>query len=105
MKDAIDYYGPGNVTGERAVLYCVPVPGESSWVAESWKATDAADPILRRYHGQSRGKRSADDAEPAPDVDAYMDADTGAALVKPAATSPGMAGTNVHERPLDACQD
>ncbi|CAM4726768.1 unnamed protein product [Leuciscus chuanchicus] len=55
---AVDFNSRNTVTSERQTFYCVPIPGESQWVKESYAGTSQARVVPSTSYVQNRHKRS-----------------------------------------------
>ncbi|XP_051504614.1 mini-chromosome maintenance complex-binding protein-like isoform X1 [Myxocyprinus asiaticus] len=54
----VDFNSRNTVTSERQTFYCVPIPGESQWVKESYAGTSQARVVPSTSYAPNRHKRS-----------------------------------------------
>ncbi|XP_052468994.1 mini-chromosome maintenance complex-binding protein isoform X1 [Carassius gibelio] len=54
----VDFNSRNTVTSERQTFYCVPIPGESQWVKESYAGTSQARVVPSTSYVPNRHKRS-----------------------------------------------
>nr|XP_055027197.1 mini-chromosome maintenance complex-binding protein isoform X1 [Misgurnus anguillicaudatus] len=54
----VDFNSRKTVTSERQTFYCVPIPGESQWVKESYEGTSQARVVPSTSYAPNRHKRS-----------------------------------------------
>ncbi|XP_008320334.1 mini-chromosome maintenance complex-binding protein isoform X2 [Cynoglossus semilaevis] len=66
----VDFSSTNTVTAERQTFYCVPIPGENSWVKDSFAASSQARVIPSTSYVPSRQKRSYEEDEEMDDMDA-----------------------------------
>ncbi|CAO2583530.1 Mini-chromosome maintenance complex-binding protein [Lemmus lemmus] len=62
-QQELDLDSPRSTTAERQTFYCVPVPGESSWVKEAYVNANQARVSPSTSYTPSRHKRSYEDDE------------------------------------------
>ncbi|XP_038614423.1 mini-chromosome maintenance complex-binding protein [Tachyglossus aculeatus] len=62
-QQEIDFNSAKTATSERQTFYCVPVPGESSWVKEAYVSANQARVSPSTSYTPSRHKRSYEDDE------------------------------------------
>ncbi|KAM9052515.1 mini-chromosome maintenance complex-binding protein isoform 1-T1 [Megaptera novaeangliae] len=62
-QQEVDLNSPRTTTLERQTFYCVPVPGESTWVKEAYVNTNQARVSPSTSYTPSRHKRSYEDDE------------------------------------------
>ncbi|KAM6923248.1 mini-chromosome maintenance complex-binding protein [Lycodopsis pacificus] len=54
----VDFHSRNTVTAERQTFYCVPIPGESPWVKESYAGSSQARVVPSTSYAPTRQKRS-----------------------------------------------
>ncbi|XP_042560954.1 mini-chromosome maintenance complex-binding protein isoform X2 [Clupea harengus] len=57
----VEFNSRNSVTSERQTFYCVPIPGESSWVKECYARSSQAQVIPSTSYTPNRHKRSYDE--------------------------------------------
>ncbi|XP_056408418.1 LOW QUALITY PROTEIN: mini-chromosome maintenance complex-binding protein [Hyla sarda] len=57
----VDFHSRGTVTLERQTFYCIPVPGESSWVKEMYNSCSQARVCASTSYTPNRQKRSLEE--------------------------------------------
>ncbi|XP_031731719.1 mini-chromosome maintenance complex-binding protein isoform X1 [Anarrhichthys ocellatus] len=57
----VDFNSRNTVTAERQTFYCVPIPGESPWVKESYAGSSQARVVPSTSYAPTRQKRSYED--------------------------------------------
>lgn len=74
-QEGIDFDSPRNVTSERQIFYCVPVPGETQWASDEYSAQCVvATPAAATTNSTGGTKRPLnDDGEETDDADAMME--------------------------------
>lgn len=81
----VDFDSRSTVTAERQTFYCVPVPGENSWVKESYAAASQARVQPSTSYVPTRQKRSyEEDEEDANDMDTQPQTEANTGLQTPA---------------------
>ncbi|XP_007252308.2 mini-chromosome maintenance complex-binding protein isoform X1 [Astyanax mexicanus] len=75
----IDFNSKNAVTSERQTFYCVPIPGESQWVKESFAGSSQARVVPSTSYTPNRHKRSYeedDDMDTQPQQDKELNSGT-----------------------------
>ncbi|CAK6962454.1 mini-chromosome maintenance complex-binding protein [Scomber scombrus] len=65
----VDFNSKNTVTAERQTFYCVPIPGESPWVKESYAGSSQARVVPSTSYVPSRQKRSYEEDDDTDDMD------------------------------------
>ncbi|XP_068597368.1 mini-chromosome maintenance complex-binding protein [Brachionichthys hirsutus] len=65
----VDFQSKKTATAERQTFYCVPIPGENTWVKESYAASSRARVVPSTSYVPTRQKRSYEDDEDTEDMD------------------------------------
>ncbi|XP_075875232.1 mini-chromosome maintenance complex-binding protein [Nelusetta ayraudi] len=82
---SVDFDSRSTVTAERQTFYCVPIPGENSWVKEGHAAASQARVLPSTSYVPTRQKRSyEEDEEDANDMDTQPQREANAGLQTPA---------------------
>ncbi|KAI7805248.1 mini-chromosome maintenance complex-binding protein [Triplophysa rosa] len=64
----VDFNSRNTVTSERQTFYCVPIPGESQWIRNSYAGTSQARVVPSTSYAPNRHKRSYEEDD---DMDTY----------------------------------
>ncbi|XP_029305417.1 mini-chromosome maintenance complex-binding protein [Cottoperca gobio] len=65
----VDFDSRNTSTAERQTFYCVPIPGESPWVKESYAGTGQARVVPSTSYAPTRQKRSYEEDDDDDDMD------------------------------------
>ncbi|XP_068183010.1 mini-chromosome maintenance complex-binding protein isoform X2 [Antennarius striatus] len=65
----VDFQSRNTVTAERQTFYCVPIPGENTWVKDSYATSSQARVVPSTSYVPTRQKRSYEDDDDMDDMD------------------------------------